>query len=609
VSGRAAIALSTSAIVVASLLTMGAVTRSNASWTDNEHAVGSVGAVNCAASNGAFMTRGDGRMVSGGLLGVDLDTVAAASGMLATNDGTRPLPNPPGANHATDVTGGADPNAYVNSLNATALGAVDVNLGAGGIVDLASILQLPLDNSLGVLNQYGRAASDGTAAAGSGLVTDSGSVATADAGGGYPDLGSVNLKTLVGAVNPAVAAGLSTIADAKLTVGAVSGRESMDGCDAAFNGVTSALTREYLVAGLGVNVNSSTVGALVTGLGGVVDGVGTAASGIASNPTVKSGIVTALNGVLNTALGGSALLQLGSANVQLSQVSIDLSPVRSLLTTPFGDSGGLVSIDPSSGTVTIDLAALLAQTYPAQYSNGLNGLAPNTHLLVNANVVDALAAALGSALDDWISDVQAALSTAVNLMTVTADVTVNLTAHICVAVCLNTPLGNVTAHVGGSLQSLLNGTAPVTTKLNLLSLIDLSNFPGVGALVTAVTNALVGNLAGIVGNGVNGVMGPLSTIGTSVSSLTEPIVTAISGLFSALFVNQVVTLDVNAQNDPLAGNPEPVDWSGLPAGQYDVAALRVGILDAAGASNVHLYLGRASVGVTCSISGSGCVGY
>jgi hypothetical protein len=74
-------------------------------------------------------------------------------------------------------------------------------------------------------------------------------------------------------------------------------------------------------------------------------------------------------------------------------------------------------------------------------------------------------------------------------------------------------------------------------------------------------------------------------------------------------VNGVVTLDVNAQNDPLTGNPEPVDWAGLPAGQYDVAALRIGILDAAGASNVHLYLGRASVGVTCSISGSGCAGY
>jgi hypothetical protein len=605
---RAAIALSTSAVVVASLLTMGAVTRSDASWTDNEHAVGSVGAVNCAASNGAFKTRGDGRMVSGGLLGVDLDTVAAASGMLATNDGTRPLADPAGANHATDGSGGSDPNAYVNPLDAGALGAVDVNLGAGGIVDLANVLQLPLNNATGVLNQYGRAAADGTSAGGSGFVTDSGTGAAADAGGGYPKLGSIDLKTLVGAVNPTVAAGLSTIADAKLTMGAVSGRGTLDGCGAAFSGVASAITREYLAAGLGANVNSSTVGSLVTGLASAINGVETAVNGLATNASVLSSITTGVNTLLNTALGGSTLLKLGSATATVS-ATIDLSNVRALLSTSFHDSRGLVSIDPVGGSVSIDLAALLAAAYPDQYSNGLNGLVPNTHLLVDANVVNALTMALGNALDSWVGRIQSAVSKAVGDTSVTSHVAVNLTAHVCVAVCLDTPLGSLTADVSGSLQSLLAGTAPVTTKLVLLGGIDLSAFPGVGALVTTLTSALVGNLGQIVGTAVNNVLSPLANIGTTAATLTAPVITAVSGLFTSLFVNGVVTLDVNAQNDPLTGNPEPVDWAGLPAGQYDVAALRIGILDAAGASNVHLYLGRASVGITCSIASTGCAGY
>jgi hypothetical protein len=96
---------------------------------------------------------------------------------------------------------------------------------------------------------------------------------------------------------------------------------------------------------------------------------------------------------------------------------------------------------------------------------------------------------------------------------------------------------------------------------------------------------------------------PLATVGTTAATLAAPIVNAIGGLFTSLFANQVVTLDVNAQNDPITGNAQPSDWAEIPAGQYDVAALRMGILDAAGASNVNLYLGRASVGVTCSVAG------
>lgn len=89
-------------------------------------------------------------------------------------------------------------------------------------------------------------------------------------------------------------------------------------------------------------------------------------------------------------------------------------------------------------------------------------------------------------------------------------------------------------------------------------------------------------------------------------------ISAVSRLYAGLFLNGVVALTVNAQNDPAAGGPEPADWTGLDPGRYDVAALRIGVLDALGQSNVRLYLGRGSVGPGCSMAefaGSGCTDY
>src|SRR5690625_3203270 len=92
------------------LAAQGAVV-SNASWTDREWDHAAIGAVDCADPEGAFLTRGAGRMLSGGLLGVDLDTVVEASGVVVTNDGTRAFHSPSSAQPAP-----ADP-AYADPLN------------------------------------------------------------------------------------------------------------------------------------------------------------------------------------------------------------------------------------------------------------------------------------------------------------------------------------------------------------------------------------------------------------------------------------------------------------------------------------------------------------
>ena len=95
------------------------------------------------------------------------------------------------------------------------------------------------------------------------------------------------------------------------------------------------------------------------------------------------------------------------------------------------------------------------------------------------------------------------------------------------------------------------------------------------------------------------------------SSGADELRTLLLDLFTHLFLERRVVLLVNAQNDPAANNPPrlhhvaaPGDWARLLPGQFDVAALRIGIRDAVRGGN--LYLGRASVGPQ-RIRGGGAV--
>src|SRR5690606_27059244 len=135
----------------------------DAAWTDDEWVNSTVGTIDCGAAEGMFQTRGEGRVLSGSLLGFDLDALAEAHGMLVTNDGSEVTHTPVGAVPASE------PDAYSDPLSVTALSAVNVNLGQG-------VLQLPLDNETGVLSQYAQARDNGASAGAAGYVTDGGAV-------------------------------------------------------------------------------------------------------------------------------------------------------------------------------------------------------------------------------------------------------------------------------------------------------------------------------------------------------------------------------------------------------------------------------------------------
>lgn len=591
----------TAAVVVSgALLVQGSVT-TDATWNDSEWAHGTTGTLDCADSEGAFATRGEGRVLSGSLLGIDLDTIVEASGVAVTNDGTRSL------EHGGTATSLGD-DAYADALNVALLSAVNVNLGQG-------ILQLPLDNSTGVLGQYGQAQSTGHSRGASGFVTESGAIALQPESG-YPELATLSLSALLGSVNPPVAGQLANVADVSLTIGAVTGRAEVDGCLSAWAGdATAGLVREYLASSLDLDVTSDTVTALAAGVEATVAALQETVDALVGDDGLASSIGTGVAALLNAILSGpdgSAILRLGTVTVDVLEATIDLSAVQSLLDSPFGDDDGVLSVDPSTGAISVSTAALLESAYPGSYSSGLNGLAPNTDLLADPNIAAALNGALGAALADWIADVDSALSSAIDAVELDVSVTVRLQVEATlIIVPVWVDIGHISASVSGPLSGLtastslvlLDGLGPIVSGLisGLLS-----------TVLNLLLSTLLGDLPGIVAGAVEGTLSALRALPPTVTALTDPILATVSLVYSSLFLNGVVAVTLNAQNAPASGSPAPADWASLESGRFDVAALRVGVLGMLAENDVRLYLGRGSVGATCTmpaLAAGGCAGY
>lgn len=561
---------------------------SDASWTDAEWAQGkAMTTPKCSAATGQFATRGEGRALSGGLLGINLDSLVEASGVEVTHNGDR-------SKETRGVANSLGNDAYANPLNVAALSAVNVNLGQG-------ILQLPLNNSLGMLGQYGQAQSTGASVGASGFVTNTGGIALAP-GNGYPQLGTLNLKDLLNSTGADLGTLVSGVTDLKLEIGAVAGRASLNGCAQLWQqSVTNALTREYLAASLKTTISSPTVGALVSAVSNTVTTLEQTVNQISGNTGVTNSIVSGTTTLLN-GLISNPILSLGNVSATAS-ATINTTAVRSLLTETITDTGGIVAINLAQGTITVNTAALLAAAYPGSYGSGLNNLPPNTDLLGSKTVVPALTAALNSALNSWIARVNTALGQAIDAVMVTAAVTIALRVEVCTIGCLWVPIGTISANVQGSLKNLLAGTVLATTSTNL-------NLGAIGALLSGIVNplintllsGLVNGLGKIAGDAVNGVLGTLRTLPPAVLALTPPITNVVANVYTQLFVSGVIQLLINAQNAPPAvagAGPAPPDWSTLPAGRFDVAAVRVGVLGVLPANSVRLYLGRGSVGTNC----------
>lgn len=576
--------------VVAALVAVFGVVSTSATWVDREWVSGTAGTLDCTSNDQAFSSRGQGRVLSGNLLGLDLDTIAEVSGVEVTHDGIGVSVDPPGS---APVPGRAD--AYFNPLDVTALSVI--NAGAAGG------LTIPLDTPLAALGQYARARADGTAAGASGYVTGTGAIALAPEGG-YPELATLDLSALLGALNHDLGELLPGIANVSAEVGAVAGRAHLDGCGLKWAD-PDALTREYLASSLALVVGTPTVGGLAQVISGTVATLEDTVNGLGSagsEHSVLGALTTAITGLVN-GVAGTGTLHLADLDVDLS-ATVDTSALQNLLATPFASADSVVTIDLAEDQVRIDTAALLAKAYSEENGDRLNALPPNTNLLADPQVLDTLTGSLLGAVTELVGEINGLLTQAIDAVAV--DLSVVLTLRVSALGHNLIEIGTVTASVEGSLADLVGGTleASISYKLKGLGLLGVVLNPivngllkGTNGLLATLTKDLAATAADVIETALFG----LRILPGTAGDLAAPIVGAVSGLYTKLFLDEVVGITFNAQNLPTPGPgpgpaPGPADWDSLTDGRFEVAAIRIGVVDALAQEGVRLYLGRASVG-------------
>ncbi|MGG7466233.1 choice-of-anchor G family protein, partial [Plantibacter sp. YIM 135347] len=451
-----------------------------------------------------------GRFLQGQAAGINLDSVAAVQGALAQN---------PSGVHPT----AQDP------LSASVLNAISINLGDS--------LQLFGPNgviNLGAVAQYASAQDNGDALAASGAVNDQGAISV----GGSPTApanANINLTNLLTRVGVPTAGILDT---ASVELGALSGQVSQTG------GATPVT--DYQIAGATLKLQSPLVKNVYTQLQGSVNSV----------QTVLNGLQATLNTALNLpALNLGVVSAAPTVNVTVPNLSL-------LLPTGAVGSGTGVTVDLTTGAVTVDLALLLASdpTLP-----DLNDLGPNTSLLsgpIGAAIAAGITAAITAQLTSVVSNVQAA----VQATQVKAVVQVKVLGANAVTLTLDAPLsaiqdGSATFVATGAVANLLN---------TVLSVLGLS----LNQITTLLLNAVLQT--------VGGVFTALTTLNTTVTNITTGLAVNVVGPVLNI-VRLAVDLTANAQ--PAVGD--------LGAGSTTVRAVQVSLVPALSLASIGL--GSATV--------------
>jgi hypothetical protein len=563
-----------------------------ASWTAGEwdHAVVGTSSFDCGTDAG-YATTATGRFLGGGVLGIDLDSIAGLAPVTATRSGTlSPVALPAGAAH---VPGDDNRDTYLNPLDVSALGAIGIDL-SGFTVDLPA-------GSAGAVNQYAQVTNLGYSAAASGLVTDAGGVGVTPAtpDDELPEPATIGLGTLLPTT--------TEVTDVALQLGAVAASSTLDWCAALESstwgdGSEGGNERQYGIAGLDLATDSPLVTGLVPQAQTAADAVTSAVAGLQGT---SGGIAQAITGALTGVGGVLAGLNLGAVSGGVTLTGLDLTPVDGLLTGPGTVlSDGVVTVDLTDpdGTVLVDIAEL------AGGPDQLNNLAPNTELVINAAVINDVLARVGALVQGWVDDVTDALLAAISGIALHVDLTTAVGISslgidiLSVHVTLDTDLGELLVPdgtppaVGVSATALDLGIlgAAVATVLATLGLGSLSS------LVTGINTSatLPGDLLAAV----------TSTVTTTLTSLVDDLISDLTAVATQLVtvlgtvlnpLPTVLSVMVNVQPDQ-PGAPSGYGYTGAspPATslEYLVTALRIGLLDGVLDEPVYLNLATASVG-------------
>lgn len=577
--------LTVAGVVIA---TMPGLAATSASWNDYEWVSGiqggepGVGTLDCDVAN--FETRGASTFLE--LDAPILNEVLTIGDLEVKNpgDGSPAVPDPAGASPASI------PNAYFDYIDIAALNSA-IQLGIDTIT-------LPINADEGVLGSYGRAEQNGYSEGATGLITDEGALDLA--AGAEPDLelmGSLSLGDVIDSVLPEAGPLVDAIASLDLQLGAVGSRATLDACPILFDDDLDAhLTREYLIAGLGLQLDSPLLDDITDALDVVIDGVVTPLTN--ANASLDAAI-TAATTLLDA-------LELVGADVNLTaDIGLSTASLTALLNKTYNGTAtnglDLVSINLGTGIVTVDIAALLGG------ADGLNGLDPNTQLVVNSEALTYLTEALTDALGELVSDVGTAVANLTTSVSLTGALTANVEIGGIDVVGLSLGLQPGATVVVTALSNYCDSPAPLdipaclvlgtttgvvsaalTLAVGAVQAVALPVVNGLKATITGLTNTLVATINAIAG------------VGGFLFDLLELVV---NGIFGTLITPGLLSVIVNAQSAPtdnVLTNPIPPNFLDppVPAGQYDVAALRIGLLDGFGPNaNIDLTFARSSVGI------------
>lgn len=400
----------------------------------------------CLPSGTLFNSIARGRILSGSLLGVDLDNIAQVSGV-----------------EAQELAGGEPSVTSTRQLTAEVLNSILANLNGLGST-LSDVLQLAAPAQLGALHEYAYAHENGDVVGASGAVGENGVLSfNADDVPDSDPVGTLDLRTiLTNLTGSQVSALLALVAELELQIGAVAGRTQFNSLcfppneDPEQNQDLFLFQRQYLLAYLRVVLSSPTIGALVSTINSTLNGL-------------TSALVETLNAI--------PLLGL-VADVRALSLSIDTSP------TPEGSGHPLQIALSNPATVTVDLGSLLGLP-----NENFNGLSPNTRLFADVALpTDALATEVGAlvegVLDAIVVDIE--LRAALGIVTVRvtgslADV-INGTAEVEPSLAGLT--GALLATIGTTIKEAIiaaGALTPLTSALNEV----------LAALFDVLTNVLV----------------------------------------------------------------------------------------------------------------------
>lgn len=593
------LAASTATLAIGAVLVVATTVPSSASWTDLEYDRADVAALDCTLEKLGTSTA-SGTVLGGTLLDLDLGTVAEVRGLRVTNAGTEAIPDPDTATEVPASGGDAFQNPLVASA---AFGAINLDLG--------EVLRVPLATEAGAYGQYARASANASSAAASGTITQGGGI-NFDAISAPPEerprLGTIELGALLAsALGESLSDTVSgQLTDARLGIGAVASAASLAGCDAVWaRSMNDALSRDYAIAGLDLELDSPLTAQLTGGVTSALTSLEAALAGLTSTP----GLLTSLaSDILGTDGLGPLLAGLGVGTPTVSlRVTPDFSEAAGLGDDTISDEEGIVAIDLATGVISVDLASLFGATYGQE---DLNGLPPNTELLIDGPVLSTLLTAVGDAIDDWAASVVDRLDDALDVVRVELSLAVPLTL-------LGNTLGTLTVATDASLAALAGGRAVVTAGfaqapgLCTVPVLGSTLCGAVNTLLTGLTPAVLAALgpriAATLTTATDAVAAPvLTTLGSATAAAASGIVVMLGDSLGGLFGSSgVMGLLVNAQNDPIApgAGAEPTSWAGLPGpdwayaastGVFDVAALQLSVAGAVRA--VELDLARSSVG-------------